>query len=87
MSHLGVQVPPSAPGVIMFQAPKACPIQKVPVPQGPWLVAGRTKMMLGVRVNKTWNATTKQFEWMTRPGISFGTNGGKVFKYGPSKLI
>lgn len=68
-------------------APKVCPIPRGPLPQGPWLVAGYTQMMLGTRVNKTWNPTTKQFEWMTRPGITQGTNGEKRFVFGPSKLI
>lgn len=61
--------------------------KECPIPQGPWLVAGNTNMMLGVRVMKTWNATTKKFETMVRPGICSGTNGGKTFRFGPSKLI
>jgi hypothetical protein len=63
-------------------APKQCPS----VGQGVTL-AGGTKMMLGVRVNRTWNHTTKQWEFMSRPAISEGTNGGKRFAFGPSKLI
>lgn len=69
-----------------------CPVMpKVPpMPQmvsGVTLVAGYTQMMLGSRVNKTWNATTKQFEWMSRPGITQGTNGEKVFKFPASYLL
>lgn len=73
----------------MAQSPKPCPIQKVPVPQeqGPYLVAGRTQMMMGVRVNRTWNATTKQWEFMSRNGISQGPTGEKKFIWGPSKLV
>jgi len=63
-------------------APKACP----QVGQGVTLMGG-TKMMLGARVNKTWNPTTRQWEFMSRPAISEGTNGGKRFFGGPSKLI
>ena len=70
----------------MTQAPKVCPLPATAF-QGVSLVAGYTQMMLGTRVNKTWNATTKQFEWMVRQGITFGTNGGKVFKFNQSKLI
>lgn len=66
----------------MANSPKQCPI-----PQGPWLAAGRTQMMLGTRVARTWNQTTKKWEVMTRAGITEGTNGGKVFRFGPSKLI
>lgn len=58
-----------------------------PVAEGPWLVAGRTQMQLGVRVLNTWNQTTKQFEQQVRPGLPTGTNGGKQFRFGQSKLI
>jgi len=74
------------PDAVVKAAPKVCPLPQN-IQQGPWLVAGYTQMMLGTRVNKTWNATTKQFEWMTRPGITQGTNGEKRFVFGPSKLI
>jgi len=74
--------------------PKVCPIpadarasQQMPqAPSGISLIGG-TQMMLGIRVNKTWNATTKQFEWMSRPGITQGNNGEKRFIFGPSKLL
>lgn len=51
------------------------------------MVAGYTQMMLGARVNKTWNPTTRQWEFMSRPALTEGTNGGKRFAFGPSKLI
>ena len=76
----------------MTTGPKNCPIpanarSKAPAIQdGPWTV-GSTQMMLGNRQARYWNPTTKQFEYMTRPGISEGTNGGKRFIFGPSKLI
>ena len=63
-------------------APKQCP----QVGQGVTLVAGYTQMMLGARVNKTWNHTTKKWEFMSRPVITEGTNGGKRFKGGPAAL-
>jgi hypothetical protein len=67
--------------------PKPCPSLARQIPEGPWLAAGRTQMMLGVRVMKTWNPTTKEFETMVRPGISKGTNGEKVFRFRPDQLI
>lgn len=66
----------------MANNPKQCPI-----PAGPWLVAGRTQMMLGVRVLKTMNKTTGLVETLVRPGITKGTNGEKVFRFSSSKLI
>lgn len=60
--------------------------KQCPIGNGPWLAAC-TKMMLGVRVNKTWNATTKQFETMVRPGIAYSATGNKWFRFSPSKLI
>jgi hypothetical protein len=77
----------------MTPGPKTCPIppnanaNRPQFPEGPWVAAGRTQMMLGTRVNKTWNPTTKQWEWMARPGITQGATGEKVWKFGPSKLI
>lgn len=59
---------------------KDCPIQ------GPWIAAG-TKMVLGVRTIRTWNATTKQWEMLSRPGITQGPTGEKVFRGKPHQLI
>lgn len=64
---------------------KECPVGNIA--EGPWLAAGRTQMMLGVRVMKTWNPTTKQFETMVRPGIAYSATGNKWFRFSPSKLI
>ena len=59
---------------------KVCPVQ------GPWMV-GHTNMMLGDRTIRTWNPTTKQWETITRRGLSQGSTGEKVFKGKPSQLI
>jgi len=56
------------------------------IPSGVSLFGG-TKMTIGVGINKTWNNTTKQFEWMSRPRISQGPTAEKVFRFGPSKLL
>jgi hypothetical protein len=65
---------------------KQCPINNAR-DQGVSLVAGRTQMMLGVNQITTWNQTTKRFEPMARFALTSGTNGGKIFRFGPSKLI
>jgi hypothetical protein len=57
------------------------------ISEGQVLVAGRTQMPTGIRVIKTWNPTTKEFETQARPAIVRGATGEKVFRFGPSKLI
>lgn len=76
----GPQVVTQAPA-----APQQAPINDPPDYVG--LVAGRTQMMIGANTITVWNPTTKQFETMSRPTITSGTNGGKVFTFGQSKLI
>lgn len=72
----------------MANNPKQCPIgNKNQISPGPYTAPGYSQMMLGVRTIKTWNQLTKQFETISRQGITFGTNGGKVFRFGQSVLI
>jgi len=62
-------------------------LKQCPLPQGPYLAAGRTQLMLGTRLIRTFNRTTGQIELQVRPGIQQGPTGEKIFIAGPSRLL